>query len=74
MERFRIDLKTFLGLVMPNQCSQTVRKQIASWFWEDYFGPKNPQTFMIPIYVYSSTTILNKCKEKLVILQSIGII
>jgi len=26
MERFRIDLKTFLGLAMPNQCSQTLRK------------------------------------------------
>jgi len=26
LEGFRIDLKTFLGLAMPNQCSQTVRK------------------------------------------------
>ena len=30
IERVRIDLKTFLGLAMPNQCSQTVRKQILS--------------------------------------------
>jgi len=26
MEGFRIDLKTFLGLAMPHQCSQTIRK------------------------------------------------
>ena len=42
MEVFRIDLKTFLGLAMPNQYSQTVRKQISSWFWGDNFGPKSP--------------------------------
>ena len=42
---FRVDLKTFLGLAMPNQYSQTVRKQISSWFWGDNFGP-NPQTFI----------------------------
>ena len=27
MEEFRIDLKTFLGLCMPNQYSQTIRKK-----------------------------------------------
>ena len=32
MQRFRVDLKTFLGLAMPNQCSQTDRKQISNWF------------------------------------------
>ena len=35
-------LKTFLGLAMPNQCSQTVRKQTSSWFLGDNFGPKSP--------------------------------
>ena len=54
MEGSRIDLKTFLGLVKPNQYSQSARKQISSWFWGDNFGP-NPQTFMIPIY---STIVL----------------
>ena len=54
MQRFRVDLKTSLGLAMPNQYSQTVRKQISSWFWEIILG-QNPQTFMIPIY---STTVL----------------
>ena len=29
MQWFRVDLKTFLGLAMPNQYSQTVRKQIS---------------------------------------------
>ena len=54
MKGSRIDLKTFLGLAKPNQYSQSVRKQISSWFWGDNFG-QNPQTFMIPIY---STTVL----------------
>ena len=54
MQRFRVDLKTFLCLAMPNQCSQTVRKQISSWFGEIILG-QNPQTFLIPIY---STTVL----------------
>ena len=42
MEGFRIDLKTFLGLAMPNQCSQIVRKWISGWFWGDNLGPKSP--------------------------------
>ena len=42
MQWLRVDLKTFLGLTMPNQYSQTVRKQISSWFWGDNFGPKSP--------------------------------
>jgi len=54
MQRFRVHLKTFFGLAMPNQYSQTVRKQTSSWFWEIILG-QNPHTFMIPIY---STTIL----------------
>ena len=42
MQWFRVDLKTSLGLAMPNQYSQTVRKQISSWFCSDNFGPKSP--------------------------------
>jgi len=42
MEGLGIDLKTFWGLVKPNQCSQIVRKQISCWFWDDNFGPKFP--------------------------------
>jgi len=43
MQQFKVDLKTFLGLAMPNQCSQTVRKQISSWFWGDKFWAKIPK-------------------------------
>jgi len=42
MQWFRVDLKTTLGLAKPIQYSQTVRKQISSWFWGDNFGPKFP--------------------------------
>jgi len=42
MEGFRIDLKTFLGLAMPNQHFQTIRKKISSWFWGDNLGPESP--------------------------------
>ena len=42
MQWFKVDLKTFLGLAMPNQCSQTVRKPISNWFCGDNFGPKSP--------------------------------
>ena len=59
MQRFGVDLKTSLGLAMLNQCSQTVRKQISSWFWEIILG-QNPQIFMIPIYI---TTVLYDIRE-----------
>jgi len=42
MQRFRVDLKTSLGLAVLNQYSKTVRKQISSWFWGDNFGAKSP--------------------------------
>ena len=42
MQQLRVDLKTFLGLAMPNQYSQTVKKQILSWFWGDNLGQEIP--------------------------------
>jgi len=36
--------------------TQTVRKQISSWFWGDNFGPKSPN--LHDPYIYSSTTAL----------------
>jgi len=54
MQQFRVDLKTSLGMAVPNQYSQTVRKQISSWLWGDNFGPKSPNR----IY---STTVLYDC-------------
>ena len=54
MQWLRVDLKTFLGLAMPIQYSQTVRKQNQAGFGMIILG-QNPQTFMIPIY---NTTVL----------------
>ena len=54
MEGFRIDLKKFLGLAMPNQYSQTVR--ISSWFWGDKLGPKS-LNLHDPYTVYSTTVL-----------------
>jgi len=54
MERFRIDLKTNLGLAMPNQYSVTVKNKYQAGFGVIIWG-QNPLTFMIPIY---SITVL----------------
>jgi len=62
IQRFRVNLKTSLGLAMPNQYSQTVRKQISSWFWGDNLG-QNPQTFMIPIYIVLLYCMIKKVKS-----------
>ena len=51
MEGFRINLKTFLGLAMPNQLSES---KYQAGFGVIMSG-QNPQTLMIPIY---STTVL----------------
>ena len=46
MKRFRVDLKTFLGLAMPKKCCHVVTKLKLGWF----VGDKKSQTLMIPIY------------------------
>ena len=61
MQWFRFDLKTFLGLAMPNQCPQTVRKQISSWFWGDNFRPKFPNLHDPYIYVVLPYYMMNSC-------------
>ena len=54
MQRFRV---AYLGLAMPNQCSQTVRK--ANINWGDNFGPKSPNLYdsyiaiVLPYYMIS---------------------
>ena len=58
MQWFRVDLKTFSGLAMPNQYSQTVRKQISSWFWGDNFGPKSLN--LHDPYIYSTTVLYDR--------------
>ena len=50
MQRFRVDLKTFLGLAMPAMLSES--KYLVD-FLVGFLG-KKPQTLLIPIY---STTI-----------------
>ena len=44
MQQFRIDLKTFLDLAMPNQCCHVVTKLILGWFvggifWQEISNP-----------------------------------
>ena len=58
MEGFRIDLKTFLGLAMPNQYSQISESKYQAGFGVMISG-QNPQTFMIPIY--STTVLYDNC-------------
>jgi len=48
---YSIDLKTFLGLAMPNQCMLPCCHKLNIWLvcgWD--FWARNPQIFMIPIY------------------------
>ena len=43
VEGFGIDLKTFLGLAMPNQYSPKLSEsKYHAGFWGDNFGPKSP--------------------------------
>ena len=49
MEGFRINLKTYLGLAMPNQYSQLSESKYQAGFWMIILG-QNPLTFIIPIY------------------------
>ena len=42
MQRFRVDLKTFLGLAMPNQCCHAFTKQIFGWLVGGIFGQETP--------------------------------
>ena len=42
MKRFKVDLKTFLGLAMSNQCCRAVAKLILGWFVGGIFGQETP--------------------------------
>jgi len=54
MQRFRVDLKTFLGLAMPNQCFCAVKKFIFGGFLGGIFGQE------IPNPIYSTTELYDK--------------
>ena len=43
---FRVDLKTFLGLAMPNQCFHAVRKLIFGRFLGGNFWARNPKPYI----------------------------
>ena len=47
MQRFRVDLKTFLGFAMPNQYCHAVTKEIFGWLIGGIFGQETPN-FNIP--------------------------
>ena len=51
MQRFRVDLKTFVGLAMPNQCCHAVKK----WFLDEMFGQETPK--LIDPYIYNTTIL-----------------
>ena len=42
MQRFRVDLKIFLGLAMPNQYCHGVTKLMLGWFVGGIFGQETP--------------------------------
>jgi len=42
LEGFRVNLKTFLRLAIPNQCCKTVVLEMWGWFWGDIFGQNTP--------------------------------
>ena len=50
MEGFRIDLKTFLGMLKPNQYYSTGSESKYQAGFRVIISGQNPQTFMIPIY------------------------
>ena len=56
MQRFRVNLKTFLGLAMPNQCCHAVRK---ADFLVGFLG-KKPQTLYSTILLLSSIGLYNQ--------------
>jgi len=60
MQRFRVvDLKAFLGLIMPNQCCHAVRKYIFGGFVGGFFLKETP-TLRIAMYTCSTTILYDE--------------
>ena len=55
MQQFRVDLKTFLGLAMPNQSSQLSESKHQAGFWGDDIGPNSPN--LHDPYIHSTTVL-----------------
>jgi len=68
MEGFRINLKSFLSLAMPNQYCLTVRKQILSWFWSNLLGLKTPNP------IYSATVLYDDILNSVVFVKKLALI
>ena len=69
MQRFRVDLKAFLGLAMPNQCCQAVTKY---WFAGGILGKKNPKPYtplpkcivtLVPKQAFARARLIGNLKE-----------
>ena len=58
MKRFRVDLKTFLGLAMSNQCCHAVTKSILGWFVGEIFRQETPNLNDPTTVLYDSTVVL----------------
>ena len=50
MQRFRVDLKEFLGLAMPNQYFHAVTKLMLGWFVGGIFGQETPNLNIVLSY------------------------
>jgi len=55
MQRFKVDLKTFLGLAMPNQCCHAITKLTLGWFEGGIFGQETPN--LNDPYIHSTTVL-----------------
>ena len=63
MHRFRVNLKTFLGLAMPNQCCHAVTDLVD--FLAGILG-KKPQALLIPIYSTTSYYMIYMLQANLI--------
>ena len=73
MQRFRVDLNTFLGLAMPNQCCHAVTKLIFGWFLGGIFGQETPNlndpyTYIVLLYyiILLLPLLLSKSSKRII--------
>ena len=59
MQRFRVDLKTFLGFPIPNQCCHAVRKLIFGRFVGGIFWQETPNLIYSTTVLYDNSVCLN---------------
>jgi len=63
MQMFRVDLKTFLGFAMPNQCCHAITKLILGWFAGGIFEQEIPIPttihIVLPYYMINYNLIVD---------------